>query len=61
MTEKRLSVLIGETLREIGVLLVVFYPLEYVIGKESASIPVIAGFMTMSFIFIAAGMYLETR
>ena len=59
--QRRIAGLIGETLREIGVLVVVFYPLEIILGGKGHSLPWVLFWVLSSVSLTSFGIYLEYR
>ena len=57
---KRMEELVGETVREIGILVVVFAPLDAAFADESLESRVLASIVAAALGLIAAGIVLES-
>lgn len=58
---QRVESIAGETAREIGILIVVFAPLEATFSEVSVSSSHMAAMLLIGFALIAGGIILETR
>ena len=62
MIDKRKALhLAGETVREIGILLVVFTPLDAFFQMDKPPLPVITGIMAVALLLILGGVMLEAE
>ena len=62
MSERRFVFrVVGETLREIGVLAAVFVPLESAVSERSIDVSVLTGLSVASFAMILCGILLEVK
>ena len=53
--------LVGETVREIGILMLVFAPLEASFAERAINFSLLASVVTMAVWLIGAGIILETK
>jgi hypothetical protein len=53
--------LLGETVREVGILVLVFAPLESVFADRAIDRRVVLAFITISVVLIACGILVESR
>jgi type IV secretory pathway VirB2 component (pilin) len=61
MNWQRAESLLGETIREMGVLIVVFAPLEAMFAQGATSLTRVVAVALLGAVLVASGIILETR
>ena len=61
MNEQKAISLFGESIREIGILVTVFAPLDALFQKEAPSAPLVGALVTAGLIFVGLGIMIESE